>query len=703
MTTSQSRGISQFLAQVRQRLQRYDAMEGLVFGAVAGVLILLPVQFFVRVPLWLTLFAVLLPALSSLANVLRNARSIDNASLEAERAFPSLHNLVRTAWELDSGAISTVDSMHTRTVAQAERSIAGIEPSGVRPMRRVTLFAIISTATLALLAALETTSGDQLRSSVADTLVRARGTADARVVIRVEPPEYMGLETVEYVDPERISVAQGSRVVISTASSGKVRVIHDVDTLAAASREEGSTSGGKQQANTVVTHDGFFVISILGDSGNEESRRLIGITTIPDALPTARITAPGRDLFLTDSTARISVEIEALDDHELASLELRYTRVTGSGEQFTFTDGTIPVAVTREGSRHWKARGTMDLAAFSLTRGDVMVYRAAVRDRRPGATLVESDAFIVEIVGAGSEAAGGFALDPEQDRYAVSQQMVVLKTERLIAERKELDSAMLRDRAREISIEQQRVRAEFVFMMGGELAEEITEDNSMGDLDEAHEAELETDLSAGRMANQGRSALLAAIRSMSRAVMALNVAGVDEALVHEKNAVTELEKAFARTRYLLRVFTEREQLDLSRRLTGNLTDAASSRSPLPVHSADAKRTAQLAVLKILLEGADSSAAVGLATASSSLLASDPSSAEIQDLAARLMRASSAAPGSRQRKILSDSIIQALNARLSKTSSAAPAEVTVAPSGIAERIREGVLRDAERAASGSRSR
>jgi hypothetical protein len=270
------------------------------------------------------------------------------------------------------------------------------------------------------------------------------------------------------------------------------------------------------------------------------------------------------------------VTIEADDDLALGTLRLRYTKVSGSGEQFTFTDGEVPLSIARSDARHWKARAALPLPALALTAGDMIVYRAVVSDRRQGAPPVESDAYIGEIAAPGAMATEGFTIDDEYDRYALSQQMVILKTERLLARAAALSADSLTQNALALGAEQRAVRAEFVFMMGGELAEEILAEASMDDLNEEAHAEADDEAIAGRIANQGRAALLQAIRSMSRASTALNAANLPRALVEEKAALANLQRAFSRTRYILRALTQRERLDLSRRLSGELSAAARS-------------------------------------------------------------------------------------------------------------------------------
>ena len=73
-----------------------------------------------------------------------------------------------------------------------------------------------------------------------------------------------------------------------------------------------------------------------------------------------------------------------------------------------------------------------------------MIYRIVGRDERPGdAGLASSETFFIEVAGPGQVALAGFELPPDRERYALSQQMIVLKLERLRAREKTLDRATL--------------------------------------------------------------------------------------------------------------------------------------------------------------------------------------------------------------------------------------------------------------------
>jgi hypothetical protein len=130
------------------------------------------------------------------------------------------------------------------------------------------------------------------------------------------------------------------------------------------------------------------------------------------------------------------------------------------------------------------------------------------------------------------------------------------------------------------------IRAEFVFMLGGEVENEEVE------------AEQSPELQEGRLQNRGQRDLRTATIAMSQAEKLLTGANTREALVAERAAVTALQRAFSRDRYILRALATRSQLDPARRLTGNLSEAASWRR----HRPDVPANRRAAVLQDLLRG-----------------------------------------------------------------------------------------------------
>jgi hypothetical protein len=497
-----------------------------------------------------------------------------------ERHTP-MHNVLVTATELAHGAAHANSYVTERVVDQGARLARDIDTASVFPLRRPVLrmLAVFALWCAAVACAAARVHLPRLPGSVAAIAASAR---IAHIDAVVTPPAYMARKPSHATDPASIEAPAGSVVTLRIRSAAAYVAAETTDGKLAAVRD-----GDVHLITMQATADGYIAIESGSTRDSVADRRMIGLRVTPDAQPRARITTPGRDLHLSDSTRVIDIAIEADDDNGLASLALRYTRVSGSGEQYAFSEGMLPVTISRTNAMTWKARATLRLTQLTLNKGDMVVYRAAVTDARPGATAQLSDAFIVEITAPGDARLSGFAADDEDDRYALSQEMVIRKTQQLIARAAGMQPDSLQDEAMLLAAEQRSVRAEFVFMMGGELAEEVIDAAGQTMLNEEAEAAGESDLAAGRAVNRSRIALVDAIRAMSQANTALTAQDLSTALAAEKRALASLQDAFSHTRYILRGLTRHERLDMARRLTGDVSAAAGDTraSAKPVASA----------------------------------------------------------------------------------------------------------------------
>ncbi len=288
--------------------------------------------------------------------------------------------------------------------------------------------------------------------------------------VAVAPPAYTRRAAEELIDPIQISVVAGSRVRIDTAR-GPLR-----EWVAAAS--EG--------------------IEVRPDPDGEP--RFLSVIVVPDAPPSIRVVTPGKDTAFAAPVGQVAIQIDGSDDLGLATVSLRFTKASGGGENVAFTEGELPLALERRSDRQWIGRATLPLDRLDLTDGDILVYRAIARDTNPNGTPVQSDQYLIEIGRNAQIADAGFSLPTEEKKYAISQQMVIYKTEQLLTRLRQGPGAAGVDgleQSRMIAIEQRMVRAEVVFLSGGEVEDEVEE--------AAHSHEL----AEGRMQNTGRAEMMA--------------------------------------------------------------------------------------------------------------------------------------------------------------------------------------------------
>ena len=140
--------------------------------------------------------------------------------------------------------------------------------------------------------------------------------------------------------------------------------------------------------------------------------------------------------------------------------------------------------------------------------------------------------------------------------------MILLKLQRLRAREATLSREALTQEVDGLGAEQRSVRANFIFLMGGSVE------------DEEEEAAQSNEIQEGRLENSARREISTAIRFMSEVETALGAVNTGAALPPAKSAVEALQRAFGRNRYFLKTLAERSRIDPSRRLTGDLKEAA---------------------------------------------------------------------------------------------------------------------------------
>lgn len=413
--------------------------------------------------------------------------------------------------------------------------------------------------------------------------------------VHVIPPAYTGRPTETIADPTQVTAIAGSRLRI--------------------------TSGARVVREWVATASESLELR-LQESGPS---RFLSVIVLPDVPPSVRITEPGRDTAVAAAGGSLRIGVESRDDLGLAALSVRYTKASGGGENVTFTEGELPLTIERVDARQWRARTQWTLDGLELADGDVLVYRAVARDGNPNGAAVESDAFLVEIGRAAEIAGAGFALPSEERKYAISQQMVIYKTEQLIANRAKHPHDWL-EQTRMIGVEQRMVRAEVVFLSGGEVQDEVEE--------AAHSHEL----AEGRLENRGRAEMVRALNFMSRAEAQLNDGNATAALAFERQALASLERALDRRRYFLRTLPDRSRIDLARRLTGERRDAQSWRRERSSAAAGPANRLQQTMTELIAASADRSRAT--ASLAARVAAVDPALPALQSAAVAIASARS---------------------------------------------------------------
>lgn len=505
-----------------------------------------------------TAVAALLGALlaSLMFGTAAGVRSVAPLIGAVEAQTPALRNAL-VAWHETRARVSPVFT--ARLAADARRALDGA--AWPRPGTRLdwgVALAVLALGAMGIVVTPLTSAGPAAaRVSREKTTPATAAHGALQWVTTVTPPAYAQRPPVRAIRPARVDALAGARVEVTFTGWVTGHVVRlGSRTLALRS------TGPSRVAEFIAEQSDVMLVQ----DAQQQVLATITVVVTPDAAPTVRIMAPAADLRRDAASGTVRIEIRAQDDLGLRDVRLRFTKVTGSGESFTFEDGEWPVTTRRDSGTAWSGLHTIDLAHLGLGPGDSIVYHAVAHDARPGPEgAAESERFLIEITRPGALAAGDFSLPEPEDRFALSQRMVIQLTERLLEQRPRMRAEEFLQQAQALAIAQRRVRAEFVFMLGGDVEDEFEE--------AAHSHEVEE----GRQANQGKGDLTDAVRQMSQAETRLTAADVREALPYEYRALAAIQAAFGQARYFMRSLPVAVQLDATRRLQGDRTRAASAR------------------------------------------------------------------------------------------------------------------------------
>jgi hypothetical protein len=524
----------------------------------------------------------------------RSLSSVE-AALMIERALPMANLLVTTA-ELDARPRPVRAEIREAIDRQVRDRLPAVDSARVVPLAQPVAVAVAVVFGCGVLTSLGapsiTTSVTRQRAGNASV---ERSTA---LSVRVTPPSYTKRTPEVFDGPVQVTVIAGSRIQID--------------------------SGGEPLRNWIAAESAAIEIR----SHANAQPRFLSVIVVPDAAPMLRIVTPGKDTAFAAPSGQVPIRVESRDDIGLSSLALRFTKASGGGENLSFMEGEVPLRLERTNDRQWRAQANLSLEALKLEDGDIIVYRAIARDTNPAGSPVQSEQYLIEIGKNAAIVDAGFALPTEEKKYAISQQMVIYKTEQLISSRSKHADDWL-DQTRLIAMEQRMVRAEVVFLGGGEVEDEL------------EEAAKSDELTEGRLQNTGRAEMLRAINAMSRAEAQLNDGRAAEALVFERQALASLERALDRRRYFLRTLPDRSRIDAARRLIGERGDARSWMRDFHYALPDDAPAGARQVMNELAAAAANPADANAALASR-VAAVDPSSKELQDAAVAIASASSGA-------------------------------------------------------------
>jgi hypothetical protein len=422
--------------------------------------------------------------------------------------------------------------------------------------------------------------------------------------VRVEPPAYSRLPVRSLGDVQSVQALSGSRLFID----GDGDVLPVVVARAIVDSAVLPRDGGVAAPSVVRDGRGWQLRMGVPSQPLEvrltraNATRLLLVDGVADSVPRVALQLPARDSVLRTASGTLSLDARLHDDLGLASGAFELIVSSGEGERFTAR--TVLVGARRfTGDRDAALHAALGLDSLKLGPGDLIHMRAVARDANPAkgreAGTSETRSFRIARPADYDTISVEPAPPPEVDKSLMSERMLLLLTEKLLARRTALTTAVFADESRNLAREQSRLRlavGDAVFQrLGGEASAEDSHDATSTDPRGVAmvNGKLTLPGSAGAggvneagMLEEGEDSpviginkpLLEAYNAMWDAGRALELADVKGAIPHMRIALAAIERARAASRLYLRGKPPAVILDLAKiRLAGKDTGITNMR------------------------------------------------------------------------------------------------------------------------------
>ena len=287
--------------------------------------------------------------------------------------------------------------------------------------------------------------------------------------VRIVPPAYTGLPA-RYADSLDIRAPMGSRIEWTLGfdpqpASAALQLI-------GGQRVPLALGGEGWDGSLRLDVPSLYRITAEGMRAAQPSHRLEPITDEP---PQVRVIEPASGLVTMQPGQRSwRVVFEASDDYAVDQLaRLTVTTAIGEGENVRFTERSQAVSGTGDPRRRRFAID-LPLGAYGLQPGSDLVAQLTVSDTRtPGPQVVRGPGVILRFPAPRPPEAEGLDLMAKQQMpaYFRSQRQVIIDTEALIKQRRNLTADEFMVRSDTIGVDQRLLRLRYGQFVGMEAEE----------------------------------------------------------------------------------------------------------------------------------------------------------------------------------------------------------------------------------------
>lgn len=468
-----------------------------------------------------------------------------------------------------------------------------------------------------------------------------------KATIKISPPAYTKVNKKTSAD-FNLQIEEGSLVEWEITFNGQVitpRII-----LSGRDSVPLVKKGNTFQANQNFTNSGFYQLAWMKADGITQYSDYYKIDVVKDRQPDIVVEKLNQfvELQLTDNL-KIDLQTTISDDYGLRNANIIATVSKGSGEAIKFREEKLAFDAPKQMSgKKVHATKLIDLLKLGLEPGDELYFYIEVSDvKTPLPNIARTETYFIALQDTTSLATSvdgslGVDLMPE---YFRSQRQIIIDTEKLLKEKKNISKQSFNDRSNSLAHDQKVLRLRYGEFLGEEFESNIgpsshseeneadvtekfghshdteNEHNLVEEKNESKEHDSEkqhgkenpldefvhthdSDEEATFFIKSIKTKLKAAITIMWDAELQLRLSQPDKSLPHQYKALKLLKEVSQDSRiYVHRTGFDPPPLKEDKRLTGDLSEIGNStlKSQTPNNETYPNIRKAIAVLEKLLE------------------------------------------------------------------------------------------------------
>ncbi|MCC9135794.1 DUF4175 family protein [Pontibacter silvestris] len=303
-----------------------------------------------------------------------------------------------------------------------------------------------------------------------------------KIEITVTPPAYTAKQAYRAEQPN-IRVEEGATVnwhVTTNKPATKLQLVLN---------DASSYLNFKKTNKSYSLSQSFTAPTLYHINLNGQKSAYYTIEIIPDEVPAIRVDKPKQYTeILFGDPQRVVLQGQLSDDYGIRDANLIATVAKGSGEAVKFSEAKLDLGINFSNrQRSHQLNKAIDLQKLGMTYGDELYFYIQAWDNHRGYT--RSEIYLVQIedttiVEAAFDMSMGVNPVPE---YFRSQRQIIIDTEKLIAEQKNLTQAVFEERSNTIGIDQKLLRLRYGKFLGEEAESGIGPGGGIPEGEKGHE------------------------------------------------------------------------------------------------------------------------------------------------------------------------------------------------------------------------